>query len=148
MQKALKITPPETRLSVIDGIIDSVETVFRGKRETVRLALATLRPLDEFHTEWARHARVRESARDWLYWSDVEGAVELARRLPENDSVVAYVRVALPLTSVEEQLSDLLGVDLGWSGLVLLRLRLFRDTAQWRQVGSDSGLQVPIRNPY
>lgn len=42
-----------------------------------------LRPVDEFHAEWARYARVMESARDWLRWSDLEAAVEVASRRDE-----------------------------------------------------------------
>jgi MoxR-like ATPase len=42
MQKHLKVASSDSRRPVIEEILDSVETVFRGKRETVRLAVAAL----------------------------------------------------------------------------------------------------------
>jgi MoxR-like ATPase len=42
MLNALPNTPPSVDAGLLDRLIDEVETVFRGKRETVRLSLAAL----------------------------------------------------------------------------------------------------------
>lgn len=50
-----------------------------------------LQSVDEFHFEWARNARVIESARDWLRWNDVEAALELAARRDEPAGSLALL---------------------------------------------------------
>jgi len=49
------------------------------------------RPVDEFHGEWAQHARVMESARDWLQWNEVEVAIQLAAAKDEPAGSLALL---------------------------------------------------------
>lgn len=59
-------------------------------------------PVDEFHSEWARHARVVESARDWLQWDDIQAAIEIAARKDEPAGSLALLE-QLQLTVSEWQ---------------------------------------------
>jgi hypothetical protein len=96
---------PADRTEIESAIGLGFEQLLR-RYQAVCLALwrkrGSVRPVDEFHGEWARHARVVESARDWLQWDYVQAAIEVAVRRDDPAGSLALLE-ELQLTVSEWQ---------------------------------------------